>query len=94
MVRRLEDFQVLKHGVGQFDAGAPALPVQQFGLDPAPEGLDHRVVVAVADRAHRRQQARGAGPIGEHPGCELGGFNRWLKPTVFASLKGAGTHSV
>ena len=31
----VEDFQVTEQGVGQFEAGAPALPVEQFGLDPA-----------------------------------------------------------
>jgi hypothetical protein len=40
-----------EQGVGQFEAGAPAAAVEQFGLHPAPEGLDDGVVVAVPDRA-------------------------------------------
>jgi hypothetical protein len=31
----------------------PAAPVQQLDLHPRPERLDHRVVVAIADAAHR-----------------------------------------
>ena len=51
----VKDLQVLKQGIGQFEAGAPAPPVQQLRLDPPPEGLDRRIVVAVPDRTHRRQ---------------------------------------
>ena len=32
----VEDLEVFKQGVGQFDAGAPPLPVQQLDLNPAP----------------------------------------------------------
>jgi hypothetical protein len=36
----VEDLEVFKQGVGQFDAGVPPPPVQQLDLDPAPERLD------------------------------------------------------
>ncbi len=36
----VEDLEVLEQRVGQFDAGAPAPPVEQFSLDAPPEGLD------------------------------------------------------
>ena len=36
-----------------------------------PERFDHRVVVAVPNAAHRRQQPAGLGPAGEGPGTEL-----------------------
>jgi hypothetical protein len=33
----VEDLQVLEQGVGGFEAGAPALPVEQFGLHTSPQ---------------------------------------------------------
>ncbi|GAA2460618.1 hypothetical protein GCM10010405_51240 [Streptomyces macrosporus] len=60
----VEDHEVLEDRVGQFRAGAPPAAVERLGLHPAPERFDHGVVVAVADRAHRGNQARG---MGEEP---------------------------
>ena len=70
----VEDLEVVEDRVGQFQAGAPSLAVEQLGLHPSPEGLDHRVVVAVADGSHGGQQPRSAGAVGEGPGRKLLGF--------------------
>jgi hypothetical protein len=67
----VEDLEVLEQGVGELDAGSPAAAVEELGLDPAPEGFDDGVVVAVADRAHGWDQPGLLGPAGERPGCEL-----------------------
>lgn len=40
----VEDLQILEQGVGQLDRGLLSLPVEQLGLDPAPERFGHRVV--------------------------------------------------
>ena len=50
----VEHLEVLEQGVGRLEAGAPSSAVEQFGLHASPERFDHGVVVAVADRAHRR----------------------------------------
>lgn len=42
----------------------PPTPVEQLGLHPAPDRLDHAVVVAVADGSHRRHKARIPAPGG------------------------------
>lgn len=52
----VEDLEVLEHGVGELDTAAPALPIEEFGLHPSPERLDHGIVEAIADAAHRWQQ--------------------------------------
>src|SRR5262245_19581370 len=44
-----------KYGVGEVVAGGPLLRVEQLQLQGAPERFDHRVVVAVADTAHRSE---------------------------------------
>jgi hypothetical protein len=41
---------------GELDPGGSPLTVEEFGLHPTPEGLDHGVVVGVTDGAHGRQQ--------------------------------------
>ena len=43
----VEYLQVFEECSGQLDPGAPLLPVEQFGLQSAPERLDDRVVVGV-----------------------------------------------
>jgi hypothetical protein len=45
----VEDLAVLEDGIREFDAGPPVSAVEELDLHPAPEGLDDRVVVAVAD---------------------------------------------
>jgi hypothetical protein len=52
----MEDLQILKDRIGQLETGGPSPAVQELGLHPGPEGLDHGVVVGVADGAHRGQQ--------------------------------------
>jgi hypothetical protein len=52
-VRIVPAFYPLEDGVGKFVAGGPRFRVEQFELHRSPERLYHRIVVAVADRAHR-----------------------------------------
>lgn len=63
----VEAFDVLEDRVGQLDAGAPTLTVEQLGLHAAPERLDHGVI-RIADGPEGRQQAGFAGAFGEAPG--------------------------
>src|SRR4051812_24112781 len=70
--RFVEDLDVLEDRVREFDPRLPAARVEQFDLHPRPERLDHRVVITVADRSHRREQAGLARAVGERPGGELG----------------------
>ena len=44
----VEYLQVFEECRGQFDPGAPLLPVEQFGLQPAPERLDDRCPCSVS----------------------------------------------
>ena len=67
----VEDLEVVEDRVGQLDARLPPLSVHKFGLHSSPEGFDHRVVVVVADRAHRRHDTGTLGAVGEGPGGEL-----------------------
>lgn len=50
------DLEVFEDGVGQLDAGSPALAVEELDLHARPERLDHRVVEAIPDGAHRRHE--------------------------------------
>jgi hypothetical protein len=43
----MKDLQVLKDRVGELEAGAPSLAIEEFGLHAGPEGLDDSVVVGV-----------------------------------------------
>jgi hypothetical protein len=67
----VEDLEVFEDCTGQFDACAPAFPIEQFDLHATPEGFHHRVVVAVADRTHRREQPGVDGATSERPRREL-----------------------
>lgn len=51
------DFEVVEDRVGEFDAGLPVAAVEQLDLHAGPEGLDHRIVIAVADAAHGWDQS-------------------------------------
>jgi len=63
----VEDLKVLEDGVREFDAGLPSFSVQQFDLHPGPERFDHRVVEAITDRSHRREQPGLLSTSGEGP---------------------------
>ena len=67
----MEDLEVLEDRVREFHASVPSLSVKKLDLEPAPERLDHGVVVAVSDGAHRWHQARVDGPLRERPRCKL-----------------------
>src|ERR1700680_4278676 len=62
----MEDLEVFEDRVRQLASGAPSLAVEEFDLHPTPERLDDRIVVAVADGAHRRDESGF-----ERPGSEL-----------------------
>ena len=49
----VEDLEVLEDCVREPDARVPSLPIEKLDLESTPEGLDHRVVIAVADGSHR-----------------------------------------
>ena len=68
----VEGFQIFEECSGQLDPGAPLLPVEQFGLQSAPERLDDRVVVRIANGPHGWRQARLAYTLSEAPTGELG----------------------
>jgi hypothetical protein len=60
-------------GRGLLLGGAPGpARLDQLGLEQPDRHFGQRVVVAVADAAHRGDQARGAGPVGERPRGVLG----------------------
>jgi len=62
----VQDLEVFEDGVGNLDAGAPALAVQQLNLEAIPERLDHGVE-AVTDRSHGWDEPRLPGTVGERP---------------------------
>ena len=43
----VEDLKVFEDGVGQFDTGAPSVPVEQFDLHATPERFDDGIVETV-----------------------------------------------
>jgi hypothetical protein len=74
---RARSFQATS--VGGADCGRSpgtrrSLSVEKFDLHTAPELPDHRVVVTVAHRAHRRHQSGVNGSLGERSRRELLGF--------------------
>lgn len=70
-LRLWKTIQVFEERGGQLDSGPPLLPVEQLRLQPASEGLDDCVVIAVADGSHRRHQAGRANAPGEAPRREV-----------------------
>ena len=69
-------FDELEAGNAGFGLGFELSPVEQFAFERGEEALAHGVVVAIADRAHRRAHAHFLAPEAEGHGCVLGGFNR------------------
>src|ERR1700733_1733704 len=67
----VEVLDPLGDGDRQLDLGPPPLPVEQFDLHRAPERLHRGIVVAVADGAHRAQEAVLADELAEAPRREL-----------------------
>jgi hypothetical protein len=51
-----------ENGGANHDTGVSSMPVQEFGLHPAPERLDEGMVVEVADGIYRGMQARSRVP--------------------------------
>ena len=73
----VEHLDVVEDGVGLFEPRLPLLPVEQFVLHARPEGLHHGIVERVADRPEGRHETGITDSLGEGPGGELSGFNRW-----------------
>jgi hypothetical protein len=69
------DLEVLEDRVGQFEAGASPLAIQEFCPHACPEGLHHAVVVGVTDPSHREREPSGLDPLAEGPGRELASVN-------------------
>jgi hypothetical protein len=67
----MEELDVVVDRGRELDSGLPGLAVDELDLHPAPEGLDHGVVVGAADGAHRWRQAGGADVVAEGPGRGL-----------------------
>ena len=67
----VEDLEVLEDRVGELDASLPLATVEQLDLHAAPERLDDRVVEAVTDRSHRRDEPGFLCPTRERPRREL-----------------------
>src|SRR3954468_12094878 len=63
----VEALEVAEDGVGQLLAGGPGMPVEQLGLQGGEEALGQAIVQAVADAAHRAEQAGLAQPLPERP---------------------------
>ena len=63
----MEDLEVFEDCAGQLDARAPTLPIEEFDLHLAPKRFHHRVVVAITDRTHRREQPGVDGTTCERP---------------------------
>jgi hypothetical protein len=53
---RFEDLEVLEQSGAELDPGLPFLTVEELGLGPGPERLDHGVIEGIADGAHRRHE--------------------------------------
>ena len=54
----VEALDEVEHGEFGFGAVDEARPIEQLAFERGEEALAHRVVVAVADRSHRRSDAR------------------------------------
>jgi hypothetical protein len=67
----VEDLDVFEDGIGDLDAGIPALPVEEFDLHRRPERSHHRVLERIADGSERGHESRAADLVGERPGGEL-----------------------
>jgi hypothetical protein len=61
----------LEYGVGKFVSAGPFFRIEQLKLQGAPERLHHRVVITIANRAHRGEQPGGAQALPERPGSVL-----------------------
>ena len=72
MLSVVSDLGIFGYRVRGLDAGVPPSAVQQLDLHARSERLDHRVVKAVPDRAHRWQKPRSDRSLGGRPGGGLG----------------------
>lgn len=68
----VEYLKVFEECSGELDSGAPLLPVEQFGLQPAPERLDDCIVVAISEGAHRWHQTGLSDALRQARSDELG----------------------
>jgi hypothetical protein len=49
----VEDLKVVEERIGQLNAGAPSLTVQQLDLQPGPGRFRYRFVKGIVDRTRR-----------------------------------------
>ena len=64
------------------DLGFEAAAVEQFAFERGKEALAHRVIEAIADRAHRRPHAGLAAALAEGDRSVLSGFKRSSQRSV------------
>src|SRR6266851_1718693 len=75
IVPTLDEFE---DGHARFYLGFEAAAVEQFAFERGEETLAHRVVEAIADRAHRGSHARLAATLAEGERSVLGEFKRMM----------------
>ena len=67
----VEIFNVVGQRHAEFNYSDPGFTVEKFGLHSSPEGFDHGIVVAIADRPEAEFQAVVTHVARERPGCKL-----------------------
>jgi hypothetical protein len=67
----VEHLDVVKDGIGQFEARLPRLAVEELVLHARPERLHHGVVERISDRSERRHEASTTNSLGEGPRRKL-----------------------
>src|ERR1700730_3125099 len=87
VVPSLDEFE---DGQARFYLGSEAAAVEQFTFERGKETLAHRVIEAIADRAHRGPHAGLAAALAEGERSVLGRFKRSLQHKVLAHPKDTG----
>ncbi len=78
-LRVVKILDVVGHCHAEFNNGGLGFTVEKFGLHSSPERFDHRVVIAITDRAEAEFKSVIAYVARESPGRKLSGFNRSLQ---------------
>src|SRR5216684_3786959 len=84
IVPTLDEFE---DGHARFCLGFEAAAVEQFTFERGEETLAHRVIEAIADRAHRGSHAGLAAALAEGERSVLGRFKRSSQHKVLAHRK-------
>ncbi len=80
-------FDEFEDGHARFYLGFEAAAVEQFTFERGEETLAHRVIEAIADRAHRGPHAGLAAALAEGERSVLGRFKRSSQHKVLAHRK-------